>query len=534
MKEVILADGAIDYGNGVIGPSLSDIKLSNTPKLEEENIVGVVESADNNSHLSVSFGDYIPKGVKSWLGKNKLAKSGALALAAGALAFGGCKDDPGVENTSKLPVLRYSQALPFAPYEDWWFTGGPHSDGLSDGVRYAIDLTPAEKPISCGEGEKKVYRDKYVRATADGYVKLVGGESRADENHSVVEIDVGGSIDVGYMHLDEILVKEGQWIEQEGPIGFVSCESPPGGRTEGLHLHLYYKKNNKPLNIDTVSLSNWIVKPSVGNYEGLMERGEDVRIADTRRCGPDLESASRCGFRNDISWKKPGVDIQTPKVERTSTPKPNPTPTPHSEGVLVLGGNGDSVVVPHHEILNISGDMTIEARVKMSHESIDGYDAILAKGTNHEIYAFWASFWHCENNAPAILLDNRNDYCAKKPIPANEWVDLAMSRIGRRAIIVMNGEIILNVETDPVEVGNLDPLHIGRSPTPGDEDCVCEIDYVRIFNHGRTLEQINSDFIDFDITDEAGLVGNWEFDGNFNDTSTYGNHGVPTNKAYIR
>lgn len=236
--------------------------------------------------------------------------------------------------TSELqPRLTYSLTLPFEVGETWWYTGGPHSDGLSGGVRYAIDVTPTDKSLPCPSSEP--YQGEFVRAIADGVVTVVGNEKDPkDKNHSVVEIDHGEGFVSGYMHLADMQVEVGDTITQGDPLGYVSCEIVPGGKTEGEHLHLYAQLKDKPIEIDRVVMSGWYIEATTGNYQGTMKQGDQaIRTADTRRCGPSTYSIRECGqdeeIRNDISWKDPHEEyIATPVAQTVPTRAPVPTLAP--------------------------------------------------------------------------------------------------------------------------------------------------------------------------------------------------------------
>lgn len=242
-----------------------------------------------------------------------------LGVAGGVGAVCNSKETPKLSELQQH--LGYSAALPFATGEQWWITSGPHADGLSDGVRYALDFAPST-PIACPGSEP--YREKFVRAIGDGVVTVSGNENDPDDkNHSIVELDHGNTFTTGYMHLDEIQVEVGQKVEQGDPLGFASCESPAGGGTGGIHSHVYAELGDKPIEIDRVVLSGWTISATEGNYQGVMEKaGEQARTADRRRCGPSQETIDECGgIRNDIRWENIRLEL-APTIALVPTIRP--------------------------------------------------------------------------------------------------------------------------------------------------------------------------------------------------------------------
>lgn len=193
-----------------------------------------------------------------------------------------------IKNTLTLPLGE-------TPY----LTAGPHSDGLSGGVKYAIDLAP-RSAISCPGGIP--LRDALVMSAMDGEVTTKGDENnKNDPNHSIVEVTNSSGLTTGYMHLKDIKVQKGQKVQRGTPLGNASCEFPPGGSSSGIHLHFDVKKDGKPVPIEGVTLSGWEIVARSGNYQGMMVWGSEVRTADKRRCGPDEQSIKACGgIRNDL------------------------------------------------------------------------------------------------------------------------------------------------------------------------------------------------------------------------------------------
>lgn len=268
------------------------------------------------------IGNYLPKRFSRFVAP--------LALSVAALSYGGatCGGEDEAPKSSELQQrLTYSLTLPFAAGEQLWYSVGPHYDeNSSSRVRYAVDLTPVENPRACpGSGP---FMERPVRAIAAGRVEHVGDEdNKNDKYHSVVEIDHGESFTSGYMHLDETEVYEDQFVSQGQVLGYVSCEYPPGGGTDGQHLHFYGKIDGKPIEIDRVVMSGWTIVALEGNKKGLMyvdpNDESELRTADTRRCGPQTYSIRQCDpegrIRNDISWSELGQAELAPTVAPVPT-----------------------------------------------------------------------------------------------------------------------------------------------------------------------------------------------------------------------
>lgn len=234
-----------------------------------------------------------------------------LAIAAARLGLGfitgfsgfGCSRPPEVSSPPAHASSQNSQEkfrLPFSG--TWYLTGGPHYDALSEGVRYGLDFAPPEI-TPCPSG--KFISPHTVEASASGTVKVVGNEkNHSDKNHSIVEIEHGNGISTGYMHLKGITVKAGDKVTRGAPLGKPSCDVPPGGHTTAVHLHLFVKKDGKPVPIDQFTFSDWVVRSGNNNYQGslISPEGSSRIAAEGVRCGPDPQSIRNCrGTRNEIT-----------------------------------------------------------------------------------------------------------------------------------------------------------------------------------------------------------------------------------------
>lgn len=280
------------------------------------------------------------KNIASWTYRKKLelASVPALLLAAiGATCEGSEPKEPGdtSDNVPKveapidkpepeqfiLPVIDTKD-----PDEPIFLNSGPHSDGLTGGVRAAIDLA-GKNVMPCPGSETS--KEMAAIAAARGKVTVVGNENdQNDENHSIVEIAVE-DVTFGYMHLDDIQVKVGQTVESGAILGFLSCEIPPKGKTDGQHLHFYIKKDGKSIPIKGFIFSGWQIDESPQNYQGTAEKGDSLRVANKVRCDQEryLQVADCNEQRNDlVEGEVLGVrtvaPTATPILEKTS-PRPD-------------------------------------------------------------------------------------------------------------------------------------------------------------------------------------------------------------------
>ncbi len=222
---------------------------------------------------------------------------------------------------------------PDLPWQDdnyWFLTSGPHGPNKN-----ALDFAP-DKVVTC---PAEAVADRFVTTIASGKVIEVGDENDpGDKYHSIVLIEVEGGFRVGYMHLANMKVKKGQIVEKGQILGSPSCQSPPGGHTDGAHVHLYLEVKIEdfvlPVPIEHLKLSGWEIHEGNKDYEGTMTKYPlDVRTAEKGRCGPSVESINRCGgIRNDLKTSETLGEVVT---------RPAKTPAAETfnrqEGVVDLG-----------------------------------------------------------------------------------------------------------------------------------------------------------------------------------------------------
>lgn len=233
----------------------------------------------------------------------------------GALAFlvftagPACAKPSEGQSKSSSNTREFQTEFPFS--DTAFLLGGPHSDGLSKGKRYALDW--GWEIEACPGGKPLTHR--WVEASASGKVTKVGNErDLKDPFHSVVELSHGNfsgkDITTGYMHLANIQVNVDQEVQVGTKLGNPSCEVSPGGSTSGVHAHTYVKVNGEPVDIDGFTISGWRINAAEGNYQGtLTKAGEQTRTADKRRCDP-----GKCDdIRNDIT-RENNLQITGPQI----------------------------------------------------------------------------------------------------------------------------------------------------------------------------------------------------------------------------
>lgn len=349
-----LRDGSAIYGEGIYGPSDADVEWANQVHQE---LVRERRRARYRRIESLSN----PPEVAPWPLVGRLPRpwrdlviggTAAVAGVAAAACFGGGGPKPKPEQPpdtgDNVPKVEAPKDKPKTeqliipvintknPAEPIFLNSGPHFDGLTGGVRAAVDLA-GENVVPCPGGETS--KEMAAVAAASGKVTVVGNEkNRADENHSIVEITLENGLTLGYMHLANIKVEVGQEAKQGDILGFLSCEISPGGKTDGQHLHFYIKLGGKYIPIKGFIFSGWWIDESPANYQGTAKKGDSLRVANSTRCPPDrYQKEPKCnGERNDlVEGEVLGVRTTAPTptaiARPTPTPKPAPTPSPRQE-----------------------------------------------------------------------------------------------------------------------------------------------------------------------------------------------------------
>ncbi len=184
--------------------------------------------------------------------------------------------------------------LPFAPGEEWVFTGGPHGGYNSGSAWSAVDFAPPKPPDELINAQGSCYISPYwVTAAADGVI------ARSGSGYVVLDLDGDGDEHTGwtlvYLHIDDFeIVEPGTEVKAGDPLGHPSCM---GGFSNGTHLHFSRRYNGEwlPVECSTCApgvtipaevLGEWTMRGYAGQeYQGYMTReGNDgYRQADQTR-----------------------------------------------------------------------------------------------------------------------------------------------------------------------------------------------------------------------------------------------------------
>jgi LasA protease len=158
--------------------------------------------------------------------------------------------------------------LPFLVGQIWSYTGGPHGAWERDGARAAVDFAPGSTESGC------VKSTAWVVASAPGLIV------RAEHGAIIEDLDGDGNEQTGwdilYMHVNELRVQAGDWVETSDYLGHPSCE---GGIATGTHVHIARKYNGEWISADgplPMVLSGWTVHAGSVPYEGTMTKGDDM------------------------------------------------------------------------------------------------------------------------------------------------------------------------------------------------------------------------------------------------------------------
>lgn len=317
MKELCpasLPDGSLNFGNGIIGPSSLDVERANSTLVSKK---PEIKEKPNNHSISVSQ-ESIAGRLLQIMSKVKLpAKFVIPGSIAAMLIMNACSRGSGGEknNTQELENKTSSgYSLPFPKGETWFLTGGPHTDGFSNGVRYAIDIAPPELGRLNGQcptdGSKLVIENRAVTALASGEVIVAGDDkNRSDPSHSMIKIKDANGLTEVYVHAANLKVKKGDRVKQGAPLGNPSCEYPPGGRNEGAHIHVGLERDGQAIPIDGIEIGGWTIHDGTESYDGTMtKQGEKTRTANTGRYGENSN-----GIRNDLPNNSNRAVVAGPK-----------------------------------------------------------------------------------------------------------------------------------------------------------------------------------------------------------------------------
>ncbi|MBN1384554.1 MAG: Ig-like domain repeat protein, partial [Elusimicrobia bacterium] len=204
-----------------------------------------------------------------------------------------------------------------------------------------------------------------------------------------------------------------------------------------------------------------------------------------------------------------------------------------TEEILYFDRSDDYIEVQNDESLNISGEFTIEAWVKVKEFNTNGgneKDMIARRADygNNEGFLFGTGESEIEANdkKPYLHLTNGTDWfwtSTNNPIKENEWYYIVGTRKGTLIKLYINGE--LDKSRDDF-TGNIKPyeglLYIG-----GNAEFNGLIDEVRILNHALSAEEVacryNSGCVKYST---SSVARTWIIDPSTATTVTSGDNGT--------
>lgn len=276
----ILPDGSYDFGNGVIGPSLR-------------------QRIESNSSTSSP--------LPNFTGRRSLSAEQIAALGGVALITAACQQQAAVEGEAlDTGVVEqgnsstsFELTLPWPEGETRWLTGGPHTFTMGSGVstqeiKPELDFAPAE--VRNCNNPNLTLENYRINASASGKVTNVG--------KGIIDIDHENGYSSRYVHVGDVQVTEGDKVNRGDDIAALSCITPDGGSTTGVHLDFSVRRDGVFIPASEIPFEGGWRAFNDGNdrnYFGGMSRGDEYRIAYTGRCGPGKKSIQACdGIRNDV------------------------------------------------------------------------------------------------------------------------------------------------------------------------------------------------------------------------------------------
>ena len=193
--------------------------------------------------------------------------------------FGNPYADP--DSPDGPAILPPGFGLPFPAGETWYYTGGPHAYDSSGAHPWSsLDFGQPEG-LFCPGARPPLNR--WVVAAADGIVIQAG--------EALVVIDHGDGWRTYYSHIAaQDRVAQWKTVQHGEPLGHPSCETEPGGSTNGTHVHFAaWRAGLGFVDIAGSTLSGWLVSET-RHYDGTLERDGVLKTAE----------ASRVDGRNDV------------------------------------------------------------------------------------------------------------------------------------------------------------------------------------------------------------------------------------------
>ncbi len=177
--------------------------------------------------------------------------------------------------------------------------------------------------------------------------------------------------------------------------------------------------------------------------------------------------------------------------------------------VLVLGGSGSYVSIPHISPYDLRSSMTIEAWVYL--KSYGDWRGVVTKGTQWGVYSMRLA----KHRINFYLNDGRSDRCSassNREIPLKQWHHWAVTYDQGAMKVYVDGELDGSVTcTKPIH-NNSEALILGADLPEGDEYLHGEIDDVCLWSVVRSAEEIKQDMTGMPTGSNKNVVGLWRFD----------------------
>ncbi|MBD2442062.1 hypothetical protein H6G25_02350 [Dolichospermum sp. FACHB-1091] len=207
------------------------------------------------------------------------------------------------------------------------------------------------------------------------------------------------------------------------------------------------------------------------------------------------------------------------------------------DSLLSLDGVNDYVNLNNPSHLNFTGEITIEAWVKV--KATDGLRDIVAHDDSYN--PFSAVFLRLWNGQYQIGSWNGTDYMATFVIPSADignWVHLAgvYDSQAQAWNLYRNGVLVNSTASSVGALQVNENWTIGAKGNGAERFFNGDIDEVRIWNKARTQQEIQANLNQTLTGNEANLAGYWNFDNVAGSTITdlaKGNNGTLTNGASI-
>lgn len=216
----------------------------------------------------------------------------------------------------------------------------------------------------------------------------------------------------------------------------------------------------------------------------------------------------------------------------------------HANRAYSFDGQSNEVQVPHSDALNITGDITLSAWFSSTEApSFRTSHTILTKRLPNTTPAMAGNFPYliCINYQYGIPADYRKPLFASAVYPTYQylqstsdvnivvWNHMVVVVRSSNLRIFLNGRAIKDTTcNNQLRVGNTAPLLIGsgaRTDKPA-EQFKGKIDDIRIYNGALTDSEIQALYHEGGWTGNHDLVAYYPFNGNADDSSGGGHHGV--------